>query len=114
MNELKKRRILFVDDEPMVLKGLQRTLRKMRQDWDMTFVSSGRAALNILDKKPMDVIVSDQRMAGMTGIDFLTEVKAKWPLIKYILLTAYTDFDAIIEATNKIDLFAYFNNSSTM
>ncbi len=48
MNEKMKRRILFVDDEPMVLKGLQRTLRKMRQDWDMTFASSGREALDVL------------------------------------------------------------------
>ena len=51
MNERIKRRILFVDDEVMVLKGLQRTLRKMRHEWEMTFTNSGRKALDILDKK---------------------------------------------------------------
>jgi CheY-like chemotaxis protein len=75
MNNIIKRRILFVDDEPMVLRGLQRTLRKMRAEWDMTFVTSGRSALNVLDKKPIDVIVSDLRMPEMDGGRLLAEVK---------------------------------------
>jgi len=87
MNEKIKRRILFVDDEPMVLKGLQRTLRKMRQEWDITFVSSGRAALNILGKKPMDVIVSDLRMPEMDGGCLLAEVKKRHPHVVRIILS---------------------------
>jgi HD-like signal output (HDOD) protein len=82
-----KRRILFVDDEPMVLKGLQRTLRKMRQDWDMTFTSSGSEALNILGKKPMDVIVSDLRMPEMDGGRLLAEVKKQHPHVVRIILS---------------------------
>jgi HD-like signal output (HDOD) protein len=87
MNEKTKRRILFVDDEPMVLKGLQRTLRKMRQDWDMTFTSSGREALNLLVKKPMDVIVSDLRMPEMDGGWLLAEVKKQHPHVVRIILS---------------------------
>jgi HD-like signal output (HDOD) protein len=87
MNKKIKRRILFVDDEPMVLKGLQRTLRKMTQEWDMTFVTSGRAALNVLGKKPMDVIVSDLRMPEMDGGRLLAEVKKQHPHVVRIILS---------------------------
>ena len=91
MNETMKRRILFVDDEPMVLKGLQRTLRKMRQDWDMTFVSSGCEALDVLGKKPMDVIVSDLRMPEMDGGRLLAEVKKQHPHLVRIILSGQLD-----------------------
>ena len=86
-----KRRILFVDDEPMVLNGLQRTLRKMRRDWDMTFVGSGREALDVLGKKPMDVIVSDLRMPEMDGGRLLAEVKKQHPHLVRIILSGQLD-----------------------
>ena len=98
MNEFKKRRILFVDDEPMVLKGLQRTLRKMRQDWEMTFVSSGRQALNVLVKKPMDVIVSDMRMPEMDGGRLLVEVKKQHPHIVRIILSGQLDQEMTLKS----------------
>ena len=93
-----KRRILFVDDEPMVLKGLQRTLRKMRQDWDMTFVSSGREALNVLGKKPMDVIVSDLRMPEMDGGRLLAEVKKQHPHVVRIILSGQLDQEMTLKS----------------
>ena len=77
MDETTKRRILFVDDEPMVLKGLQRTLRKMRNDWEMAFASSSKEALDILEAEPYDVIVSDLRMPDMDGAQLLAEVKSR-------------------------------------
>jgi len=98
MNEKMKRRILFVDDEPMVLKGLQRTLRKMRQDWDMTFVSSGREALNVLVKKPMDVIVSDMRMPEMDGGRLLAEVKKQHPHVVRIILSGQLDQEMTLKS----------------
>jgi len=67
MNEKMKKRILFVDDEPMILNGLQRTLRKMRHEWEMMFVSSATEALQILDANPMDVVVTDLKMPEMDG-----------------------------------------------
>ena len=93
-----KRRILFVDDEPMVLNGLQRTLRKMRQDWDMTFVSSGREALNVLGKKPMDVIVSDMRMPEMDGGRLLAEVKKQHPHVVRIILSGQLDQEMTLKS----------------
>ena len=90
-NETTIRRILFVDDEPMVLMGLQRTLRKMRHNWDMTFVSSGREALDVLGKKPMDVIVTDLRMPEMDGGRLLSEVKKQHPHLVRIILSGQLD-----------------------
>jgi putative nucleotidyltransferase with HDIG domain len=93
-----QKQILFVDDEPMVLKGLQRTLRKMRQDWDMTFVSSGREALNVLGKKPMDVIVSDMRMPEMDGCRLLAEVKKQHPHVVRIILSGQLDKEMTLKS----------------
>ena len=93
-----KRQILFVDDEPMVLKGLQRMLRKMRQDWDMTFASSGREALDVLGKKPMDVIVSDLRMPEMDGGRLLAEVKKQHPNVVRIILSGQLDQEMTLKS----------------
>jgi HD-like signal output (HDOD) protein len=91
MNEPTKRRILFVDDEPMVLKGLQRTLRKMRAEWEMTFASSSKEALEILGSEPYDVIVSDLRMPEMDGVQLLAEVKNKHPEVVRIILSGQVE-----------------------
>ena len=91
MNEPTKRRILFVDDEPMVLKGLQRTLRKMREEWGMTFTSSSKEALDILGLEPYDVIVSDLRMPEMDGMQLLAEVKSRHPEVVRIILSGQVE-----------------------
>jgi putative nucleotidyltransferase with HDIG domain len=98
MNEKMRRRILFVDDEPMVLKGLQRTLRKMRREWDMTFVVSGREALDVLGKKPMDVIVSDLRMPEMDGGRLLAQVKKQHPHVVRIILSGQLDQEMTLKS----------------
>jgi putative nucleotidyltransferase with HDIG domain len=98
MNDPSKRRILFVDDEPMVLKGLQRTLRKMRDEWEMTFASSSREALDILDSGSFDVIVSDLRMPKMDGMQLLAEVKSKHPQVVRIILSGQVEQEASLKS----------------
>jgi putative nucleotidyltransferase with HDIG domain len=98
MNDQSKRRILFVDDEPMVLKGLQRTLRKMRGEWEMTFASSSREALDILDSGLFDVIVSDLRMPEMDGTQLLAEVKSKHPQVVRIILSGQVEQEATFKS----------------
>ena len=98
MNEPTKRRILFVDDEPMVLKGLQRTLRKMRAEWEMTFVSSSKEALDVLAAEPHDVIVSDLRMPEMDGPELLAEVKSKHPEVVRIILSGQVEQEATFKS----------------
>jgi YesN/AraC family two-component response regulator len=70
-------RILFVDDEPYVLEGLKRMLYSLRHEWDMTFVSSGAAALKCLSELPFDVLVTDVRMPEMDGIVLDTRTARK-------------------------------------
>ena len=98
MNEHMKKRILFVDDEPMVLKGLQRTLRKMRNSWDMAFTNSPQEALSILDNHPMDVIISDMKMPGMDGTQLLAKVKQRHPHIVRLILSGHVEQETTIKS----------------
>jgi HD-like signal output (HDOD) protein len=98
MNDQTKRRIIFVDDEPMVLKGLQRTLRKMRGEWEMTFTSSSQEALDILGSAPFDVIVSDLRMPEMDGMQLLAEVKSKHPQVVRIILSGQVEQESTFKS----------------
>ncbi len=92
------RRVLFVDDEPRILEGLQRMLRPQRQQWEMSFASSGEAALKLLAEKPFDVIVSDMRMPGMDGAALLIEVRDRFPGVVRMLLTGYTSLESAVRA----------------
>ncbi len=93
-----KRRILFVDDETKVLQGLQRMLRPMRHEWEMSFAESGPAALQTLAEKPLDVVVSDMRMPGMDGVQLLTEVMQRYPQIVRIVLSGQSDRETILRS----------------
>jgi len=98
MNENLKKRILFVDDEPMVLRGLQRTLRKMRESWDMAFASSAQEALAILDNNPMDVIISDMKMPEMDGTQLLAQVKQRHPHVVRLILSGHVEQETTIKS----------------
>jgi CheY-like chemotaxis protein len=88
--------ILFVDDEASVLEALRRTMRPMRNEWNMEFVLSGQAALDSLAKTPADVIVSDMRMPGMDGWQLLAEVKTRYPQTVRLVLLGHADPGAIM------------------
>jgi putative nucleotidyltransferase with HDIG domain len=98
MNESIRKRILFVDDEPLVLNGLQRTLRKMRDVWDITFVSSAREALAILEHNSMDVIISDMKMPEMDGSQLLAEVKQRHPHIVRLILSGHVEQETTLHS----------------
>jgi HD-like signal output (HDOD) protein len=98
MSEKPKKRILFVDDEPMVLKGLQRTLRKMGDEWELRFAASGKEALDILDKNTMDVIVSDLKMPEMDGMQLLSETRKRHPHIVRLILSGHLEHDMTIKS----------------
>ena len=82
----------------MVLKGLQRTLRKMRGEWEMTFTSSSQEALDILGSAPFDVIVSDLRMPEMDGMQLLAEVKSKHPQVVRIILSGQVEQESTFKS----------------
>lgn len=93
-----KRRVLFVDDEPRVLQGLQRLLHPMRSEWDMRFVSGGQEALALLEEEPFDVVVTDMRMPGMDGAELLERVRQRQPQTVRIVLSGYSDRETVLRS----------------
>jgi putative nucleotidyltransferase with HDIG domain len=92
------KRILFVDDEPKILDGLQRMLRPQRHEWEMAFAPGGEAALRMLDAAAFDVIVSDMRMPGIDGAQLLRIAREKYPNVLRIILSGYTELEASFRA----------------
>jgi signal transduction histidine kinase len=81
------KRILFVDDEPSLLSGLQRSLRSMRSAWEMQFAEGAKKALELLAAEPCDIIVSDLRMPDMDGLELLAEVQNRYPAMVRMTLS---------------------------
>ena len=99
--------LLFVDDEESITNSLQRTFRK--EKYDIRIAASGAEGLKMLEEpqKPFSLIISDQRMPEMTGAQFLEKAKRIFPYAIRILLTGYSDMDAIIEAVNRGEIHRY-------
>ena len=88
-------RILFVDDEPMILQGLQRMLRSMRGEWDMVFVEGGEKALAAMAGSTFDVVVTDMRMPAMNGAQLLNQVKQLYPTTVRLILSGHADKELV-------------------
>jgi len=96
--------ILYVDDEENNLFSFKATFRIK---YNVLTALSGDGALAILEKNLVHIIVTDQRMPGMTGVEFLEKVLEKYPDPMRILLTGYADMDAVVDAVNKGKIFHY-------
>jgi putative nucleotidyltransferase with HDIG domain len=95
--------VLFVDDEVNILKALQRLLRS--EPLQVVCASRGPEALELLEKTPAQVVVSDQRMPEMCGVDFLAQVRERWPDVVRMMLTGYTEMDVAVEAINRGEIY---------
>jgi HD-like signal output (HDOD) protein/CheY-like chemotaxis protein len=93
-----RKRLLFVDDETMVLDGLRRALWSMRSEWDMQFVSSGNEALEALGREPFDAIITDMRMPVMDGVQLLETVKERYGDVVRIVLSGQASKDAMLRS----------------
>ena len=91
-----KKQIIFVDDDPLVLQGLQRMLRHMREQWEMEFVTSGPAALERMAQHSFDVVVSDMMMPGRSGAELLNEVMQRYPQTIHLILSGHADKELIM------------------
>lgn len=100
-----KSQILFVDDVKDVLHGLRRMLRPMRKKWDVHFANSGKEALAMLEKQPVNIIVSDMRMPGMDGAELLAAVKKKWPDTIRFILSGHSEWEKISHAMDSMHQF---------
>jgi thioredoxin reductase (NADPH) len=105
--------LLTVDDDPDVLNAIARDLRKnFGRDYRILRADSGDSALEVLRELkerevPVALLLSDQRMPGMDGVTFLTEAAKLFPEAKRIVLTAYADTDAAIDAINRSQVQYY-------
>lgn len=95
------KRILFVDDEPRILQGLQRTFRSMRDHWDMHFAEHGMAALAFMDQWPVDVVVTDMRMPGMDGAELLAQVIKRHPDTVRIVLSGHAEQESVLRLVGR-------------
>lgn len=100
-----KKRVLFVDDEPRVLDGLRRMLHKLRDEWEMEFVTSAREALEALEKRPFDVVVSDMRMPEMDGAVLLNQVRERFPSAVRLILSGQSDREMLIKSVGPTHQF---------
>jgi putative nucleotidyltransferase with HDIG domain len=92
------KRILFVDDDPMLLSGLERSLRSMRKEWDMEFVEGGRQALEMLARAPFDLVVTDMRMPEIDGAQLLEQIKTQYPRTMRFVLSGQSDRETILRS----------------
>jgi len=91
-------RVLFIDDEPIVLRSLDRALRARKVPWEVRFVDSGQAALQILAKEPFDIVIADLRIPDIDGVDLLTEVQRDYPQIARLVLSGQVGTDDCLRA----------------
>ena len=98
-------KILFVDDEPSVLSGYERTLHK---EFEVTTAGGGELGLQAMrEHGPFAVVVSDMRMPGMSGSQFLAKARELAPDTVRMLLTGYSDLGAAVEAVNEGNIFRF-------
>lgn len=100
-----KPKILFVDDESQILE----TLKLVFRGWNIATTTSAKDALKLLQSETFGVIVSDQRMPEMTGVEFLKEAKKISPNSIRILLTGYSELDNVIEAINSGEVYRFIS-----
>lgn len=98
-------KVLCVDDEPNILSSLRRLLRA--NGYQVLTADSGAAGLKVLAGETVDVIISDMRMPEMNGAQFLASARASWPDTMRLLLTGYSEIQAIQDAINGGEIYRY-------
>jgi len=101
-----KANILYVDDEQLNLTLFKASFEK---EYNVFLAESGKEALEILEKEQFAVIISDQRMPGMLGTELLEITREKHPGIIRFMLTAYTDYQTVVDSINMGKIYGFFN-----
>ncbi len=102
---MKRLKLLLVDDEPLILESLSQLFD---YDYHVLTANSGEAALSLLNShRDVAIVISDQRMGGMRGVDLLRHVKQLIPDSMRILLTGYSDLESILQSVNVGEVFRY-------
>jgi len=97
--------LLLVDDEASILSSLRRLLRPA--GYKIHTAESGKAGLEVLEREPVDLVISDMRMPEMDGARFLEHVRQRWPHVTRLLLTGYADISSTVAAINRGEIYRY-------
>ena len=100
-----KHTILIVDDEENVLAALRRLFRS--EGYKIMTATSPMAALQMMETEPADLVISDNSMQQMSGIELLREIRERWPDTIRIMLTGYADLDAAMGAINGGEVYRF-------
>jgi adenylate cyclase len=100
--------ILIVDDEPDILDSLKELLEGAVPNVEVQTATDGVAGLEVLASHPVKIIISDFKMAGMNGLEFLRQARDQAPNVARILITAFPDLQIAIEAINKAAIENFF------
>src|SRR5512146_3041599 len=98
--------VLVVDDDEHVRRTLGRILRG-RFRGKVLLAAEAAEGLTLLGREPIQAVISDYRMPGMSGVEFLRVVKERWPAVQRVLLTGQADSSAIEEAVNQAEIFRF-------
>lgn len=98
--------ILLVDDEPNVIKALERSL--LDEPYELKTAASGEEALLLTSNCRFKVVISDERMPGMDGAEFLSIVKERYPETVRIMLTGYASIESTMRAVNSGEIYRFF------
>ena len=104
MEKEKKIKILYIDDEVNNLTSFKATFRR---EFRIYLAESAAEGLEIVKTKDIEIVISDQRMPNMTGVEFFEKLTVEYPEPIRILLTGYSDIDAVIGAINKGRVYHY-------
>jgi len=104
MAETNKHPLLLVDDEPEILFSLRGLLRR---DFEIHTAQSGSEAIEVLKQQEIHVIMTDQRMPDMTGVQLLHRAAGEYPQAIRIVFTGYADIKAVIDAVNEGHIYRY-------
>jgi DNA-binding NtrC family response regulator len=99
-----KHPILVVDDEPEILFSLRALLRR---EFEVYTAGSGAEAIRLLQQHPVHVVMTDQRMPHMTGVELLSRIQGEHPQAVRIVFTGYADIKAVIDSINQGRIFRY-------
>jgi len=100
--------ILLVDDEEDIRESLKALFETCLEEVDVLTAPGGQAALDTMDRSVIDVIISDYKMPGMNGLEFLQRAAKKSPSVPRILVTAFPDLDIAIRAINEANIENFF------
>ncbi len=100
-----KQHILFVDDDPNILAGIRRSLRSLRDNFELHFAESGREALKAMEETSFIAVVSDMRMPGMDGAELLKTIQGLYPCTIRIMLTGQADQESILRTVGVVHQF---------